>query len=89
MNFKILHNDNLARTAILEFPRGSIQTPAFMPVGTHGTVKSLSPDELHQSGAEIMLSNTYHLYLRPGSEVIKNAGGLHGFVNWQHIISKI
>ncbi|MBF0541892.1 MAG: tRNA guanosine(34) transglycosylase Tgt [Nitrospirae bacterium] len=86
MNFKILHNDNLARTAILEFPRGSIQTPAFMPVGTHGTVKSLSPDELHQSGAEIMLSNTYHLYLRPGSEVIKNAGGLHGFVNWQHPI---
>jgi len=86
MNFKILHNDNLARTALIETSRGIIQTPVFMPVGTHGTVKSLSPHELFETGAEIMLSNTYHLYLRPGHEIIKKAGGIHGFVNWQYPI---
>lgn len=86
MRFKLLHNDGQARTGDIELKRGSIQTPVFMPVGTHGTVKSLSPYDLSNIGADIMLCNTYHLYLRPGQEIIKNAGGIHGFVNWQRPI---
>ena len=94
MNFKILNTDGAARTGYIDLKRGSggsgdiggsgiVQTPVFMPVGTHGTVKSLSPHELSEIGAEILLSNTYHLYLRPGAQIIKEAGGLHGFVNWK------
>jgi queuine tRNA-ribosyltransferase len=63
--------------------RGAIETPAFMPVGTQGTVKTLTPRELEESGAQIILSNTYHLYVRPGLEVIEKAGGLHSFMGWQ------
>jgi queuine tRNA-ribosyltransferase len=78
--------DGNARAGILETMRGSISTPAFMPVGTQGTVKALSPEELKSIGAEIILSNTYHLYLRPGHEIIRAVGGLHTFMNWDRPI---
>ncbi len=67
---------------MLTLKRGTIQTPAFMPVGTLGTVKAMSPDEMKEIGAEIILGNTYHLYLRPGTDVITRLGGLHRFMNW-------
>ncbi len=71
-----------ARAGVLTTPHGVIETPVFMPVGTQGTVKGLSSRELTQAGAGIILANTYHLYLRPGHEVIREAGGLHAFMNW-------
>lgn len=71
-----------ARAGILHTPHGDIETPIFMPVGTQATVKGLKPEELNDLGAQIILSNTYHLYLRPGHEIVKNAGGLHKFMNW-------
>ncbi len=87
MRFKLLHNDisknNNARRGTLSFPRGKIQTPAFMPVGTYGTVKSMKPEELTNLGAEIILGNTFHLMLRPGTEVIQKHGDLHDFMNWK------
>ena len=70
------------RLGCLQTPHGEIKTPVFMPVGTQATVKTMSPDQLQAIGAPIILSNTYHLYLRPGREVIKGAGGLHSFMNW-------
>lgn len=72
-----------ARLGEIVTSRGVIKTPAFMPVGTKATVKSLSPEEVKELGADIILSNTYHLYLRPGQDVIKGAGGLHSFMNWE------
>jgi len=66
----------------MTFPRGTVQTPAFMPVGTYGTVKAMTPEELREVGSEIILGNTFHLMLRPGVEVIKQFGGLHGFMHW-------
>lgn len=72
-----------ARIGILHTPHGDIETPVFMPVGTRATVKAMSADELEELGAQIILSNTYHLYLRPGEKLIKEAGGLHSFMNWQ------
>lgn len=72
-----------ARAGELITPHGIIKTPVFMPVGTLATVKAMSPDELHEIGSQIILGNTYHLYLRPGSEIISEAGGLHAFMNWQ------
>lgn len=83
MQFKILQKDGLARTGIIETQRGIIHTPAFMPVGTNGTVKAMTPEEVRQIGYEIILSNTYHLYLRPGHETIQKLGGIHKFINWQ------
>lgn len=71
-----------ARAGILHTPHGIVQTPVFMPVGTQGTVKAMSPEELVNLGAEIILSNTYHLHIRPGEEIVHNAGGLHKFMNW-------
>lgn len=82
MNFFVNEIDGNARSGVLETSRGAILTPAFMPVGTQGTVKALSPEELKSIGAEIILSNTYHLYLRPGHEIIRAIGGLHTFMNW-------
>ncbi len=82
MKFCVNDADGKARTGMLETMRGSISTPAFMPVGTQGTVKALTPEELKSMGAEIILSNTYHLYLRPGHEIIRSVGGLHTFMNW-------
>lgn len=83
MQFELRNKDNSARRGIIEFPRGAIQTPAFMPVGTYGTVKAMTPEELEGIGADIILGNTFHLMLRPGMEVIKNFGGLHKFMHWQ------
>ena len=71
-----------ARAGILHTPHGKINTPVFMPVGTQATVKTVSPEELTELGAQIILSNTYHLYLRPGHQLVKKAGGLHKFMNW-------
>ena len=75
-------NDSRARLGKLNTPHGDIDTPIFMPVGTQATVKSMTPEELKEVGSQIILSNTYHLYLRPGHELIKKAGGLHSFMNW-------
>lgn len=82
--FGLIHQDrhNKARLGRLITSHGEIETPCFMPVGTQGTVKTLSPKELEDSGAQVILSNTYHLSLRPGTEVIKKAGGLHKFMSW-------
>ncbi len=82
MRFKTTNTDGHARRGQVNFPRGSIETPAFMPVGTYGTVKSMTPEELKDIGAEIILGNTFHLMLRPGTEVIKKHGDLHDFMNW-------
>jgi queuine tRNA-ribosyltransferase len=82
MEFKLLNKNNNARRGQIGFPRGTIETPAFMPVGTYGTVKAMTPEELVGIGAEIILGNTFHLMLRPGMEVIKEFGGLHSFMHW-------
>ena len=74
--------DSWARAGTIQTPHGVIQTPIFMPVGTQATVKSVSPEELQGAGAQIILANTYHLMLRPGSELIDSFGGLHSFMNW-------
>ena len=86
MLFTLHHSQGAARTGLLQFPRGAVATPAFMPVGTYGTVKAMSPEELSQSGAQIILSNTFHLFIQPGVEVIKRHGGLHRFMHWQQPI---
>mgnify|MGYP001037722565 CR=1 FL=1 len=83
MNYKILKKDGLSRFGIIETKRGIVQTPCFMPVGTNATVKAMTSEEISEMGYEIILSNTYHLYLRPGHEIIKKLGGLHKFINWQ------
>jgi queuine tRNA-ribosyltransferase len=83
MEFKLDKVDGLARRARLTFARGVVETPAFMPVGTYGTVKAMTPEELQQLGAQIILGNTFHLMLRPGTEVIKKHGDLHDLMHWQ------
>ena len=83
MDFDVLAKDGHARRGRLNFPRGIIETPAFMPVGTYGSVKSMTPEEVLATGAEIILGNTFHLMLRPGTEVIKEHGDLHNFMHWQ------
>lgn len=83
MNFKILSTDGLARRGVLETTRGTVQTPVFLPVGTHATVKAVSSDDLLALGYEMILGSTYHLYLRPGADTIEKMGGLHQFMNWQ------
>jgi queuine tRNA-ribosyltransferase len=82
MQFKLTHQSGQARRGVLETAHGVIQTPVFMPVGTHGVVKSMRPDELKTLGAQIILGNTFHLWLRPDVEVIQMHGGLHGFMHW-------
>jgi len=82
MKFNVSANSGYARRGELDFPRGKVQTPAFMPVGTNGTVKALEVENLEETGSEIILGNTYHLMLRPGDELVKNLGGLHKFANW-------
>ncbi|GGD57576.1 tRNA guanosine(34) transglycosylase Tgt [Pseudoxanthomonas indica] len=82
LQFHLQTTDGQARRGRLEFPRGTVQTPAFMPVGTYGSVKGIFPDQVEALGAEIILGNTFHLYLRPGLEVIEQHGGLHGFARW-------
>jgi queuine tRNA-ribosyltransferase len=83
MKFELLHTDGSARRGRLTFDRGTVETPAFMPVGTYGTVKAMTPEELKQIGAEIILGNTFHLMLRPGVEIISAHGDLHDFMQWQ------
>ncbi|WP_040516628.1 tRNA guanosine(34) transglycosylase Tgt [Gilvimarinus chinensis] len=82
MTFELHKTEQGARRGTLRFPRGDIQTPAFMPVGTYGTVKGMAPREIEEIGAEIILGNTFHLMLRPGTEVIKAHGDLHDFMRW-------
>ena len=82
MKFNVSAVSGYARRGELDFSRGKVQTPAFMPVGTNGTVKALEVENLEETGSEIILGNTYHLMLRPGDELIKNLGGLHKFANW-------
>ena len=86
MQFEILSSDGLARRGRLTFAHGSIETPVFMPVGTYGSVKAMSPADLHAVGAQIVLGNTFHLWLRPGLDVIAAHGGLHRFMAWDRPI---
>jgi queuine tRNA-ribosyltransferase len=86
MDFQVLHTDHHARRGVVRTEHGSFQTPAFMPVGTQGSVKAIQPRELVEVGAEIILGNTYHLYLRPGIEILQEAGGLHKFISWERPI---
>ncbi|GGB01130.1 tRNA guanosine(34) transglycosylase Tgt [Agarivorans gilvus] len=83
MKYELLAKDGKARRGRLVFERGTVETPAFMPVGTYGTVKGMTPEEVSATGAEILLGNTFHLWLRPGQEVMRAHGDLHDFMNWQ------
>lgn len=83
MKFELDKSEGFARRGRLVFERGTVETPAFMPVGTYGTVKAMTPEELQGLGAEIVLGNTFHLMLRPGAEIIKKHGDLHNFMHWQ------
>lgn len=80
--FQLLTTDGRARRGRMQLSHGTVETPIFMPVGTQGTVKTMTPHELHDVGAQIILANTYHMYLRPGHELVRKAGGLHGFTGW-------
>jgi queuine tRNA-ribosyltransferase len=82
MSFELLKTDGAARRGRITFPRGVIETPAFMPVGTYGSVKGVLPPQIEDLGAQIILGNTFHLFLRPGLDVIEAHGGLHGFARW-------
>ena len=86
MEFKLHHTDGLARRGTVTLAHGSVETPAFMPVGTYGTVKAMAPNELKEIGAQIVLGNTFHLWLRPGLEAIEAHGGLHRFMGWDRPI---
>jgi len=83
MKFSCSHTDGRARRGMLQFERGRVDTPAFMPVGTYGTVKGMTPEEVHATGARILLGNTFHLMLRPGTDVVRLHGTLHDFMQWQ------
>ncbi|HSQ06794.1 MAG TPA: tRNA-guanine transglycosylase, partial [Chromatiaceae bacterium] len=86
MRFDLLATDGAARRGRLTFSRGEVETPAFMPVGTYGTVKAMTPEELEGLGAQLVLGNTFHLTLRPGTETIGHLGGLHRFMHWSRPI---
>jgi queuine tRNA-ribosyltransferase len=86
MKFQLIGTDGAARRGRLQFARGIVETPAFMPVGTYGTVKAVTPEDLEGIGAQIVLGNTFHLYLRPGLEVIEAHQGLHRFMHWERPI---
>lgn len=86
MKFELLARDGNARRGRLEFGRGVVETPVFMPVGTYGTVKAMTPEELEGLGARIILGNTFHLMLRPGEAIVRAHGGLHGFMHWERPI---
>ena len=85
-SFSVTHTDGRARRGVLTMPHGTVETPAFMPVGTHGAVKAITHRDLEALGAEIILGNTYHLLLRPGDELIARLGGLHRFIGWSRPI---
>ena len=84
--FRVLTADGRARRSVLRTAHGDVELPTFMPVGTQGSVKALSPDEVATTGARIVLGNTYHLWLRPGADVVAAHGGLHGFSRWPHVM---
>ena len=86
VTYKIENKDGKARAGVITTPHGEIETPVFMPVGTQATVKTISKEELIDIGSEIILGNTYHLYLRPNDELIARLGGLHKFMNWDRPI---
>ena len=86
MKFELDTTDGRARRGRLIFERGTVETPAFMPVGTYGTVKGMTPEEVRETGADILLGNTFHLWLRPGEEIMRKHGDLHDFMNWQRPI---
>jgi len=86
MKFEVVATDGAARAGRLTTTHGIVETPVFMPVGTHGSVKALGPDDLHAAGAQIVLANTYHLFLRPGHEIVRELGGLHRFMSWDGVI---
>jgi queuine tRNA-ribosyltransferase len=86
VSFLLTATDGMARRGRIDTPRGDIQTPAFMPVGTAGTVKAMYPEQVRETGADILLGNTYHLMLRPGAERVASQGGLHDFMDWQRPI---
>lgn len=83
MTFSVSQTEGLSRRGQLKFPRGTVETPAFMPVGTYGTVKGMLPRDIEATGAEIILGNTFHLMLRPGTDIVKQHGDLHDFVGWK------
>ena len=83
MSFELFKTDGFARRGELRFPRGRVSTPAFMPVGTRGTVKGLTPEQIKSTGAQILLGNTFHLMLRPGHQIISDLGGLHAMMDWE------
>src|SRR3954454_2668294 len=83
IRFELLATDGPARRGRLHTPHGTVETPVFMPVGTQATVKTVGSDDLEQIGFELILSNTYHLTLRPGSDLIERLGGLHKFMSWR------
>src|SRR5512138_1595686 len=82
LGFRLEHRDGRARAGAFLTPHGGVATPAFMPVGTRGAVKTLSPDDLREAGSRIILSNTYHLFLRPGPSLVRKMGGLQRFMPW-------
>ncbi|OUS39979.1 tRNA guanosine(34) transglycosylase Tgt, partial [Oleispira antarctica] len=82
MDFELKGTAGKARRGTISFPRGNVETPAFMPVGTYGTVKGMTPKQIEDIGADIILGNTFHLMLRPGTEIIKMHGDLHDFTQW-------
>jgi len=86
MQFELIQTDGAARRGRLDFERGAVETPAFMPVGTYGTVKAMTPEEVRELGADIILGNTFHLMLRPGVDVIRAHGDLHDFMHWERPI---
>ncbi len=83
-SFEVIKTDleTGARAGVLHTPHGDIETPVYMPVGTQATVKGVFPRDLKEAGSQIILANTYHLYMRPGDDIVKKAGGLHKFMNW-------
>ena len=83
MDFQLIASDGAARRGRLQFPRGSVETPLFMPVGTYATVKAMTPEELEDCGTELIVANTFHLMLRPGADHIQAHGGLHAFMHWR------
>src|SRR5512140_4020680 len=80
--FDLIASENNARAGVFHTPHGDLETPVFAPVGTQATVKALTPAQLEEIGANLVLSNTYHLYLRPGAELVAEMGGLHSFMRW-------
>ena len=84
MQFELRARDGFARAGRVATAHGSFDTPAFMPVGTYGTVKALTPTQLTELGAQIVLANTFHLLMRPGYQIVRRLGGLHGFMSWSY-----